>query len=314
MDLPTEIIVEILKNVAYSDIKTCQYVNRYLNRLISENSKYLPRRRVAVRIFQKSGVTFVSNTTRHFKEEEFIHFKAKDWSRVAVDSLVLENIGMESCETQWVLQKLLTCLKMSRQLRIRFLKLDCVEISDSSHQQLSEFFRFVLPYCEEIQMVRCVLPTAPTPAQITSCKALNHYRLLDSRSAPMNGTNDAVLEIYTHDVCSNSGKKSFHAEMSCATPSKVCDFIQAWTSSAAVPYFNITLSECDEAWRSSFSEECRRRNISNACMEFASTVLKTAHVKVVFVNDAQLCRMWPVFDVPARNGPEICYNRYYRDF
>ncbi|KAL6724371.1 hypothetical protein Aduo_019266 [Ancylostoma duodenale] len=314
MNLPVEIIVDILARLQPSDITNCQRVSKKLRGIVTRNAKYLPRKPVSVRIFQKSGVTYIWHSENNAKVEDFSHFDANKWNLVAVESLTFENISSSNLQTHCILQTVAIALKKTRQRHVRAFTMDSVNIDGLSQYHLSEIFRFVSATCEQILVNHCNLPVAPSPEHLLRCRGLIHYRWLDSRSTSVDRTNDAVLRRYTRDVRECTEKRSFLGEMDCATASTVCDFIQAWSASVTAPYFNITLGGCDEEWRSSFNDECARRNIYNICMEFASNVIATAHIKVVFVKEAQLCRMWPIFDIPARNAPGICYSRFYRDF
>uniref|UniRef100_A0A0K0D3F7 Uncharacterized protein n=1 Tax=Angiostrongylus cantonensis TaxID=6313 RepID=A0A0K0D3F7_ANGCA len=90
---------------------------------------------------------------------------------------------------------------------------------------------------------------------------------------------------------------------------------QAWSTSTTPPYFNITLYGCCYLWRIAFKKECQRRNLADECNEFESAIINAAHIKVVFIQDAELFRMWPIFDLPARETKSTtCYARFYRDF
>ncbi|VDM52577.1 unnamed protein product [Angiostrongylus costaricensis] len=144
---------------------------------------------------------------------------------------------------------------------------------------------------------------------------LVYYRWLESCCLSSSKTNDAILRRFTRDIRESNEMHSFHGEMDGVAVSSVCEFIEAWSTSTTPPYFNITLYGCCYLWRIAFKKECQRRNLADECNEFESAINKAAHIKVVFIQDAELFRMWPIFDIPAREMKStICYARFYRDF
>ncbi|KAK6759897.1 hypothetical protein RB195_021453 [Necator americanus] len=313
MNLPEEVVVEILTKLQHPDIGNCRSVSKKFRGIVTRNAKYLPRKPISVKIFKGNGETYICNSERG-KTERFDNFDWGKWNTVAVENLTFKNISADNHQACHILQKVILGLKKTRQYKIRTFVMDSVNVCCLSNSHISEIFRLVATSCEKILISHCDIPTAFSPEQLFHNRELTHYRWLDCGTASVSNTNDAVLKRFTIDIKECATMKSFHGEMDCTTVSTVCDFIEAWSISVTAPYFNITLSGCDKTWRSSFNEECSRRNISNVCMEFASNALKSAHIKVVFVEEAQLCRMWPIFDLPARNAPGICYSRYYRDF
>ncbi|KAJ1366621.1 hypothetical protein KIN20_027315 [Parelaphostrongylus tenuis] len=270
---------------------------------------------VNVEVFDHDGLTYTSYSRPELERESITIFDPNRWNAIIVEKITLKNITTASFCTQNVVQSVCKALRKSRQFYVRGLAMESVSISDIYASHLSELFQLLLPSCEKILIIKCTLPVTIPPTLAFSSTGSMHYRWLQSCCLSPFKTNDAILRRFAKDIRESNGKRFFHGEMDGVTVSSVCEFIEAWSKSAAPPYFNITLYGCCYHWRTAFEKECQRSNFAGDCNEFESTIIKTAHIKVVFIQDAELFRMWPIFDIPARQTEStICYARFYRDW
>uniref|UniRef100_A0A1I7XDT4 F-box domain-containing protein n=1 Tax=Heterorhabditis bacteriophora TaxID=37862 RepID=A0A1I7XDT4_HETBA len=337
--LPPEILVKVFKQLPASDVTSSKLLNKKVGsicRLIKNNNKYLARHVFDVKLTEHRGQIVIIHSRSGQRHEEcttFENFDLQKWDEIEIGSLELKNIvgGSEESSTRNVLVKVRQALKKSRQFGIRSLSLKSVVLDGSFASVLTDLFELIIASCTELLFSHCILPNTLTPHMIEQLSVFDHYRWIDSQSCEKDNSNDLVLRKFTSDMRVSESRRSFLAEVNSVTPSTVCEFIEVCTFLDTVPlslstfltwlvvstasYFNLTLNSCDEVWKDVFLEECRRRNLTHYCLEFTSKSNSHAHIKVNFVEESQMCRIWPIFDVPARSaGSTICYARYFRDF
>ncbi|CAJ0953693.1 unnamed protein product, partial [Mesorhabditis belari] len=317
--LPIELLYGVLSRLDPKDLQVTRLVSRRLDTVISMHDKFLARPPFHVTIFVENGVAKISHNKLGHRTtivQNFSNFDFKQWSRIEVSKLEIRDFETQEFDRNLfeTLSKLLQELRKSRNFPPG-LALNRLKVNSSYSEILKKLFDLLLPKTQNLLIDDCNLPVSLEKYFGKAENSLVHYRCLNSRSENDEESNSFVLKKFANDLSGGDSRKNFHFEVSGSSPSMICDFIQDWIKAENAAFFNIFLHGCNQVWRAEMGFELRLRGMEGHFMEFSSKTHANAHIKMVFDESSNMCRLWPIFDVPARTaGQLICYARFYRDF
>ncbi|CAJ0585434.1 unnamed protein product, partial [Mesorhabditis spiculigera] len=288
------------------------------NMIISNNSTRLSRPLFCVRIYAENGqIQIAHNKLGHSRAiiTDFSTLDFDQWLALEIAKIELVDMAENGLDTTPIFERIIAELINSENFHVSTLLLQRVKLGDD--HAIRQFFRILLPRVQQLLIEDSTIPFSISDVFGPAISSqLTHYRSLNTVAQYAIADSARLLANFTQQLPTSDKKNTFHFEVDSIAPDALASFIQTWsTMEGRSAYFNITASGCTRIWREAFIFAARQQGLHESFLEFRSKRNQNTMIKMVIDQSNNTCRLWPIFDAPARTaGQLICHDRFYRDF